>query len=857
MDQTATAPRVRMFDRKKLEARDHWLRALGREIALAGPLPDADAAFSADAADAAGEVAFVVGDEAREALDRLSRGSPFLSFVALAAALHVALYRYAALDAPAAVAVGTPPRLGEDGSAPAPNLLPVVAEVDAAAPFRDLLAEVRRALLDAQARQDYPFAQMLRDQGDDARPDALRAVTLGVDGLHGVLPADQAAEVGLAIRMRQGGGRLTGTVRFRADRFRADTAVRFARHYTTLLGALLADTAAPVGAAALMDAGERDAVLAAARVPAVGYPEAPVHALFAEQAAATPGAVAIEFGGERMTYAGLDIASNRLAHQLRRRGVRIESRVGISLPRGFDLYVAMLGILKAGAAFVPLDPAYPAERRAWMAADAGVSIVVGREDADGVAETIVRLDADREAIGAEPETAPEVEVHPDGAAYVMYTSGSTGTPKGVAVPHRAVVRLVRETDFATFGPGETILQLAPVSFDASTFEIWGALLNGGTLAVFPPETPSLEALARFLPERGVTTLWLTAGLFHPMADAHPGAFRGVRQLIAGGDVLSPAHVRRVLEACPGLVVVNGYGPTENTTFTACARIAAPGEVEGTVPIGTPIAHTSIFILDPAMRPVPVGVPGELYAGGAGLARGYVGRPGMTAERFVPNPFGGAGERLYRTGDRVRGRGDGRIEFLGRADAQVKIRGFRVEPGEVEAALLAHPGVREAVVAVHEDAPGDRRLVAYAVADDVVDDAGGAPDAAALKAYLAARLPDHLVPSSVVLLPAFPLTPNGKVDRAALPAPGAEAAEQVAPRTPTEEIVAGIWADLLHLPAVGVEDDFFVLGGHSLLATQVAARVREAFGVEVALRALFDAPTVAALAASVDAALAGG
>ncbi|HEU0052069.1 MAG TPA: amino acid adenylation domain-containing protein, partial [Longimicrobium sp.] len=421
----------------------------------------------------------------------------------------------------------------------------------------------------------------------------------------------------------------------------------------------------------------------------------------------------------------------------------------------------------------------------------------------------------------------------------MYTSGSTGRPKGVEVPHRAVVRLVRETDFIDVRPDDVFLQMAPASFDAATLELWGPLLNGAHLALYPPEAPTVDGIARVVAERGVTILWLTAGLFHLVVDEDLQALRGIRILLAGGDVLSPAHVRRVLARLPGTTLINGYGPTENTTFTCCHRVESLRDDAASVPIGRPITNTRVYILDGRMQPVPIGVPGELYAGGAGVALGYLDRPDATADAFVASPFI-PGDRLYRTGDRARWLPDGTVEFLGRADAQVKLRGFRVEPGEVEAALRAHPAVREAAVAVHEDAPGDRRLIAYTVGD---------VDAATLLAFARERLPEYLVPAAVVVMDALPLTPSGKVDRRALPAPERTGAAggYTPPRSETEALLAAVWTEVLGVDRVGVTDSFFALGGNSLRAMRAAARVRDALGMEVPLRLFFEAPTVAAQA----------
>ena len=593
--------------------------------------------------------------------------------------------------------------------------------------------------------------------------------------------------------------------------------------------------------------------------------DAGLAALFAARAAERPGAEALAWDGGSATYGELAAAAGRLAARLRRRGVGAETGVGLLLDPSPETVVATLAVLEAGGFYVPLDPAYPQARIELMLRDAGCRLVVatrataGRACASGV--PCLWLDGDGEDDGegdgeelpaGAPAAGPAArrELGGDALAYVMYTSGSTGTPKGVAVTHRNVARLVLGAEYVRFGPGETFLQLAPTTFDAATLEIWGPLLTGGRLAIPAPGPLSVDELGAAIARFGVTTLWLTAGLFHQVVETRIEALAPVRQLLAGGDVLAPASVARVLRELPGTALVNGYGPTESTTFTCCHR-ASPDDGGGPVPIGRPIANTRAHVLDGAMRPAAVGEAGELYAGGEGVARGYVGRPAQTAERFVPDPFVDApGARLYRTGDLARRRPDGALDFLGRRDAQVKIRGFRVEPGEVEAVLGALPGVAAAAVVVREDYPGDRRLVAYAVPA-----ASARPAPERLAADLAERLPAHLVPAAFVLLDALPLTSNGKVDRRALPAPGRERPEletpYAAPASTTEAEVAELWAELLGLDRVGIDDSLFDLGGHSLTATRIAARLAERHRVGLPVVDVLLEPTARALAARLD------
>jgi amino acid adenylation domain-containing protein/non-ribosomal peptide synthase protein (TIGR01720 family) len=627
------------------------------------------------------------------------------------------------------------------------------------------------------------------------------------------------------------------TLRLVADRrFEPATARRILSHLERLLEGLAsnaanaADTASPPLALPLLSEAERHQAIFEWNDTAVSFPrEATIHGLFARQAALAPDAVAVEMGEERLTYAGLLDRATRIARNLVARGLRPEEPVAILAERSPDLIAALLGILQAGGAYMPLDPSHPAERLEWMVRDAGAR----------------RLEPGSEETGGLPDV-------PSGSlAYVMYTSGSTGTPKGVEVTHRNVIRLLWEADYADLGPDQVWLQCSPVAFDLSTLEVWAPLLHGGRLVLFPGRMGSLDELARVIERHGVTSAWLTAGLFHEMVDGRVEGLRPLRQLLAGGDVVSVDHARRALEAHPGLVLVDGYGPTENTTFTTCHRMTAPPAGD-TVPIGRPIVNTRAYVLDGDLRPVPVGVRGELYAGGEGVARGYLGRPDLTAERFVPDPYG-TGSRLYRTGDVVRRHGDGVLEFLGRRDDQVKIRGFRVEPAEVEAELLACPGVRRAAVVVAGEA-GDRSLRAFWV---------GEADADELRTRLRARLPEAMVPSVFAPLPDLPLTPNGKVDRRALAAMKIDAArragEHVAPRTALEERLAEIWSRVLEVPkvprvpkveTVGVFDNFFDLGGHSLLATQLVTRIRDVFGVELPVSFVFQAPTLAAQAAGV-------
>ncbi|MEU5943042.1 non-ribosomal peptide synthetase [Micromonospora sp. NPDC047548] len=594
-------------------------------------------------------------------------------------------------------------------------------------------------------------------------------------------------------------------------------------------------------------------VLAEWNATDTGYPrDRSVPELFAQWVERTPDAPALRHGGHIVSYRELDRRADCLARHLRGLGVGGESLVGLCLTDTETWTVAALATLRVGAAYLPLDPGYPRERLALMCADAAPQVVLHTAaladrlpDGPATRVAVDRLPAQEQSAAPSAPAA----VHPDQLAYVMYTSGSTGRPKGTGVSHRNIVRLVRDTDFIDVRPGDVMGQAATMSFDAATLEVWGVLLNGACLADLDiNEVIVPERLRGRLRDDGVTMMFLATSVARQLAMDAPDALAGLRYLTFGGEQADRVAVERLRAGCPDTRLVNGYGPTEGTTYTTtydCAELTADDPV---VPIGGPVANTRVYVLDHLLQPMPPGVLGELFIGGDGVARGYLGRAGATAERFVPDPFGPRpGGRLYRSGDLVRQRADGQIEFVGRADQQVKIRGYRVEPGEVTEVLRGGGLLRDALVRADRDAAGDARLVAYVVPDEGVD-------VEAVRARARELLPDHLVPAVFVPLPKLPLNRNGKVDPTALPPPDTAAEPDVpdtAPRTPTERVVAGIWQDVLGVPVHGRDDDFFDLGGRSLKATRVRSRLSAAVGVEVPLRLVFDHPTVAALAAAAD------
>ena len=582
------------------------------------------------------------------------------------------------------------------------------------------------------------------------------------------------------------------------------------------------------------------------------YPQqACIHHLFEVQVEKIPDAVALIFNNQHLTYRDLNSRANQLAQHLQTLGVGAEILVGICIERSLEMVVALLAILKAGGAYVPLDPGYPQERLAFMLSDTQVSVLLTQKELVAKLPThkalVICLDTDWNAITQNKKENLSTSVTADNLAYVMYTSGSTGTPKGVSVIHRGVVRLVKETNYAHLTAEEIILQLAPISFDASTFEIWGCLLNGGRLVIYPPHTPSLEELAQIIQQYQVTTLWLTAGLFHLIVDEKIDALKSLRQLLAGGDVLSVPHVQKFLQTVENCQLINGYGPTENTTFTCCHPITAPLQPDVSIPIGRSIANTQVYILDNNLQPLSIGEPGELYIGGDGLARGYLNRPDLTAEKFIFHSFdSNLTTRLYKTGDLARYLPDGKIEFLGRIDNQVKIRGFRIELGEIEREIAQHPDVREIVVLARQDEIGEKQLTAY-----IVPQYNSSYTHNKLRSFLQQRLPNYMAPSAFVILESLPLTANGKVDRHKLPAPSRERPQleqaYIAPQTDLERLLAGILSELLKIDRVGIDDNFFDLGGTSISILQVAVRVQQELGIELPAVKLFQYSTIGSLA----------
>jgi amino acid adenylation domain-containing protein len=581
-----------------------------------------------------------------------------------------------------------------------------------------------------------------------------------------------------------------------------------------------------------------------------------IHQLFEEQVERTPEAVAVIFGDQQLTYQELNRQANQLAHYLRKLGIRPELLVGICMERSLEMVVGLLGILKAGGAYVPLDPQYPKQRLAFLLEDTQVSVLLTQQRLVTYlpehAAKVVRLDMEDKAIRTESIENPVSEATADTLAYVIYTSGSTGEPKGVMISHRGICnRLLWGQEAYGLTDSDRVLHAFSLSFDFATWEIFTSLVAGAQLIIAEPGgNQDSSYLVKLIIGSKITLAGFVPSMLKAIfEESEIEGCNSLKRVVCGGEVLPVELQERFFAAWEGVELQNTYGPTEasiDVSFWVCRREDDSRSKWQRVPIGRPIANTQIYISDSHLQPVPVGLPGELHIGGAGLARGYLNRPYLTAERFIPNPFSNQpGTRLYKTGDLARYLPDGNIEFLGRIDHQVKIRGFRIELGEIETVLSKHPAVREAVVVAREESPGDKRLVAY-----VVRSQDGASTINELRTFVKEKLPEYMVPSAFVFLDSLPFTPNGKVDRKALPVPGQSCPELeqsfVEPRTPVEELLANIWAEVLKLPKVGVHDNFFELGGHSLLATQLVSRIRERLLVELPLRVLFEKATVADL-----------
>ncbi len=813
---------------------------------------------------------FQIDSQLTQKLKLLSQKSGATLFMTLLAAFATLLFRYSGQED---ILVGTPIANRNHQEIESligffVNTLVMRTRMFGNPSFSKLLTQVRSYAMDAYTHQDVPFEQVV--EGLQLERNLSHSPLFQVVFALQNAPMEQLEMPGLAIAPMQlenvnakfdltlqmwetqtaEGVSLQGYWQYNCDLFDRDRITRMAGHFQTLLAGIVANPQQSVGELPLLTEQERHQLLVEWNNTCIPYPDTKcIHQLFEEQVEQTPQSVAVVYEDYELTYQELNLRANQLAHYLQTLGVGPEVLVGICIERSPEMIVGLLAILKAGGAYVPFDPAYPQQRLANMFQDTGVSVLLTQQQLVGLlppnSSQVICLSADREIFTQYSPENPKADVTPDNLTHIMYTSGSTGIPKGVGIIHRNVVRLAKGTNYASLTPQEVFLQLGPLSFDASTLEIWPCLLNGAKLVLMPSQKPSLEELGEVIKRYQVSILWLTASLFHLMVDERLQDLQSVRQLMSGGDVLSITHVQKVVRLLTNCQLMNGYGPTENTVFTCCFPITAESPIGKSVPIGRPIGNTQVYILDHNLQPVPIGVWGELYAGGAGLARGYWNRHELNEQKFIPNPFGHPdADRLYKTGDLVRYLPDGNIEFLSRIDNQVKIRGFRIELSEIEAVLTQHSQVREAVAIAREDKPGVKSLAAYVVPESKY------PTSSQLRLFLKEKLPDYMVPASFTVLEVLPITPNGKVDRRALPVPEFEFNDSpffVSPRTHSEKILVKIWQDVLGLKQVGIHDNFFELGGDSIIGIQITARANQA-GLKLTPKQLFGHQTIAELAA---------
>jgi amino acid adenylation domain-containing protein len=817
-------------------------------------------------------------------LRALSQREGVTLFMTLLAAFQTLLHRYAQQEQ---ILIGTPTagRLALETEALIGffvNTLVLRGDLSGEPTFRELLGRTRQRVLGALAHQELPFEKLVEEL-QPQRSLSYSPLFQVMFALQNTPAADQTGlqlspvrlsgttarfDLSLDVFEERDGLRLQ--LEYDTDLFETDTAARLLGHLETLLAAVVVNPDERLSALPLLSERERHELLTGFNERRVPVPSACLHHLIEAQAAASPDAIAVVCGAERLTYGALNARANQLARYLLKAGAGPEAIVGICVERSPEMIVSLLGVLKAGAAYLPLDPNYPAERLKHMLSDAAAPIVLTQEHLTShishlKSDTrLVCLDADRESIAQESADNLNSEVSPDNLAYVIFTSGSTGQSKGVLVTHRSVVSAFAAWEEAyQLSTLRAHLQMASFSFDVFTGDLTRALCSGATLVLCPAEfLLEPEQLYRLMRSEGVDAAEFVPAVIRPLMEQLERTGERLdfmRLLVVGSDVWQMDEYQRLRHLCgPRTRVISSYGVTEATIDSTYFETAEAASDAVTVPIGRPFANTRIYLLDQHRQPVPVGVPGELYIGGAGLARGYLNRPELTAQKFIKWSVGRTTDqrqRLYRTGDLARHRRDGTVELLGRADQQIKLRGYRIEPGEIEATLLRHTAVKDAAVIVREDVPGDKRLVAYLVPKEQ------RPGAGELRRHLRGQLPEYMVPSAFVMLNSLPLTPNGKVDRRALPVPDASRPEPgavyVAPRTAVEESVAQILAGLLRIGRVGVNDHFFELGGHSLLAIQVVSRIREAFGVEMPLRVIFEAPTVAGISAWITAAVSSG
>ncbi|GGH50431.1 hypothetical protein GCM10008014_15540 [Paenibacillus silvae] len=805
-------------------------------------------------------------------LEHLSETENATMFTLFLAAYNVLLYRYTFQKD---ILIGTPiagrnQKETEDLIGFFVNTLVLRLNVTEKSTFRDVMVESRRVAYEAFDNQDIPFDKVVEEvqpqrnsgysplfqvmldyQNSTIKPLELEGVMLTPRNLE-----FSTAKFDLILSIANDQNGLLATFEYNTDLFMNETISRMANHFLNLLKSVAQYPDQEISRLCMLSENETNQILLEWNDTATEFPRNKcIQDEFEQQVALNPDAIALRYQDKTLTYNELNKRANQIAHYLKENGVQPECLVGLCVKRSIEMITSMLGIIKAGGVYVPLDASYPEERLRYIFDDAKVTFLITEDDMvhklpfynDGFT---LKIDTEWDKVSECSESNPVHELNSDSPAYVNYTSGSTGKPKGVVIPHRGVLRLVKNSNYVSLSNKETLLQFATISFDAATFEIWGSLLNGAKLVIYPYALTSLEELGQSIQHYQITTLLLTTGLFHQMVDYHLDDLKGVGQLFTGGDVLSTSHARKVLENLNDCRLINAYGPTESTTIACFYPMDRVDQISKTVPIGKPISNTEVYILDDWYQPVPIGVPGELYIGGDGLALEYLGRKDLTEERFIPNPFNDAStSRIYKTGDLVRYLADGNIEFLGRTDKQVKIRGFRIELGEIEAVLKNYPDVEDAVVTVQENTSGDKRLIGYVVTAEKRE-----ASIKHLLSYLKENVPEYMIPLIVLTNESLPLTLNGKVDYKALSALEInveESEDDILPHTDVEKKIVEVWQTVLGINRIGMYDNFFELGGHSLVATRVISRLRKEFDIQIDVRHIFNYPTITELATFVE------
>jgi amino acid adenylation domain-containing protein len=851
----------------------YWKEQLGGELPLID-LP-ADHARPVSRSFAGATVSYSLDARSRADLKRIADAEGATLFMAYLGLLLSLLYRYTGQsDLIAGVPISGRNRPETEHLIGFfVNTLVLRSSVFGSLTSRQMIRRVRDRFLEAHAHQDLPFellVEKLQPERDASRSPLfdlmfdLQAESGRTGKIRNLELApfqhdSPTSKFDITISIADSGTDPRITIEYALSLFERSSIDRLAAHFNRIIEAGVRAPDVPVRALEFMQQSEIRQILEGFNDTRREFPEQScIHDLFDSEAARLPDAIAAVSEDYNVTYGWLSRRANVLCRLLRSKGVSAESRVGICLPRSIDMIASLIAVVKAGGAYVPMDPSYPRARLDFMARDAEIELLITTSEMLGAVPTESQNVLVVDSVGygdtgsaSRPEGGPAC---PASLAYITYTSGTTGSPKGVAITHRGVVRLVKGADYAQLDDNQVVLQHSTVAFDAATFEIWGSLLNGARLILIPDDRLSLEELERAMDRHRVTTAWLTAGLFHLMADRLMGPLDSLGQLLAGGEALDVRQVNRFIDLMGSGRLINGYGPTEVTTFTCSHRFDKKIDPSRPAPIGRPISNTTVYVLDESLNPVPIAVKGQIHASGPGLARGYLNNPDLTGERFLPDPFSNApGERMYVTGDAGSHRGGGHIEFTGRLDNQIKLRGYRIELGEIESVLASSPDVGTVVVVVRPDKTGERRLAAYAAAKP-----GATLTPKNLLEQAKAALPEFMVPSSFVIVDTIPLTRSGKVDREALPAPDLEAlsseGEFEEPRNAIEEGLALIWMRVLGRERIGIHDDFFSLGGHSLLATQVVSRIREAFEVDLPLRSLFENRDISRLGAVVEALL---